>query len=558
MALSLAPLAVVNAATLNLNEELVGFSGMQVLPYAGGTVTQLNAASPLLCALLRTGSAPLSAAEGANRYVNPVVGNLVFGAISAANTQAPIAGVSSWAYTSNGLSMLTDPSLVCYGTSANGVMRYSPGLFADDFQTLGFDASIVTRVVQLPTGDNGNIYKYYVDVTAPVISATQSVVIAIRDGYDKSLFDSGTSYYCNTAGQGQTTCSSSLVHENINVTETIPAGSGLSRRYIVIRPLKAGASLTPTSVPVTLAALYLPYGYEKRLDNNVAPTYGQITDALPEIVSGPLASSLLSMTEGGSLTGVTFGLDDDTTETSGNLLRATATLTFNNTPFDVPVNCGASTPITANPRVTRTCSLDVITPAIDYATDIASGTYAPGVTAKLTIVATDARGQTTTTELPIHVASADNDKPVFTVSSTVAPPAGGPNKTPTITCSLVVKGSPQCVGTFSDLLTDIGPGPEGATDELAAQTVALVQDTSTGRNGNIACALDSGSLQIFGLSGGPRVTLSGSGKEGGVVYGLSENQGAATCTVVLTDGGTFPPGQTAKTESKTFRIVVTP
>jgi hypothetical protein len=563
LALSLAPLAAINAATLNINEEKVDFPTMQVVPYAGGTSTQLGVQMPLLCALLRAPNQtpvppPL---EGANSYINPTFGNIVFGPVSptAANQQTPIPGVATWTYTSSGLSMLGDPSLICYGTSGNGVMRYSSGLFVDDFEPLGFDASIVSRVVQLPSINNGYVYKYYVDFAIPVLSQTNNVVIGLRDGYDKSLFDSTTSYYCTVATTTSTECNSTSIHDNLSVTVAIPAGNMVLGRYIVFRPLKAGVTSLPvTSSPVTIAALYLPDGYEKRVDNNVSATYGSLTDARPEIVASATTSALATLTEGGSLNGVTFGLDDDTTETTGNLLSAEATLTFNNVPFQTTVNCGSATPITASPRVTRTCSFDVVTPAIDYATDIALNTYAPGVSANLRIVATDPRGQTTTLDLPIHVRSLDNDKPVFGFSTRFAPPAAGPDKTPTVTCSQAVSDSPQCVGSISDFLVDIAPGPEGATDEVAAQTVALVPDTSTGRNGNIACVLDSGSAQIFGLNGGPRVTLTSGGKVGSIAYGLGKSQGSATCTVKITDGGTFYTGQSASNETKTFRIVVAP
>ena len=560
LALSVAPLVAVSAATLKFNEEQVDFPGMQVVPYLNGASTQVSVVSPLLCALLKP--APGIPDDGKNSYINPSFGNLVFGGVSTqvANQQTPIPGVASWAYTPTGLSMVSDPALVCYGTSGSGVMRYSPGLFAEDFEQLGFDASITTRVIQLPTINNSYIYKYYVDVTIPVMSATQSLVIAIRDGYDKSLFDSTSSFYCQAGNQSLTDCATGAFYDNLNVTAVIPAGTGVGNRYIVQRPLKPGVtSLPTTSVPVTIAAVYLPDGFEKRVDNNVSASYGALTDARPEIVSTATTNALNTLTEGGSLTGVTFGLSDDTTETTGNLLTATATLTFNNTPFQTTVNCGSATPITANPRVTRTCTFDVVTPDIDYATDVAAGVYASGVTAKLTIVATDARGQTTSVDLPIHIASTDNDKPVFTISPTAAPPASGQDKTPTATCSLAFKGSPQCVGSFSDFLGDIAPAPEGATDELASQTVALVPDSSTGRGGNIACVLDAGSSQIFALSGGPRITLSGDGKSGAIAYGLGgTTTGAATCTVKLTDGGTFYTGQSAATESKSFRIVVTP
>lgn len=556
LALSLAPLAAINAATLNINEEKVDFSGMQVLPYGSGTLTQVNAASPLLCALLSASGVP---ATGQNSYINASVGNLVYGPISAQNAQTPIPGLASWSYSSSGLSILGDPSLVCYGTSGNGVMRYSAGVFTDDFETVGFDASIVTRVVELPTINNGYIYKYYVDVTIPVMSQTQSVIIAIRDGYDKTLFDSSTSYYCRTANQSLTDCVTGSTYDNMNIIAAIPAGAGVFNRYVVRRPLRSGVTSLPvTSSPITIAAVYLPDGFEKRLDNNVSASYGSLTDARPEIVASATTSALATLTEGGSLTGVTFGLDDDTTETTGNLLHAEATLTFNNVPLQTTVNCGSATPITASPRVTRTCSFDVITPAIDYATDIAANTYAPGITANLRIVATDARGQTTTLDLPIHVKSNDNDKPVFTISPTIAPPAAGPDKTPTITCSLAQMKSSQCIGQISDFIADVAPGPEGATDELAAQTASFVPNTSTGGGGNIACSLDQGSTQIlFSPGNAPRLTDIGSGKIS-LAYAITTNLGSATCTVAVRDAGTFYTGQTAATETKTFRIVIAP
>ena len=82
---------------------------------------------------------------------------------------------------------------------------------------------------------------------------------------------------------------------------------------------------------------------------------------------------------------------------------------------------------------------------------LADGTYAPGVYANVIITATDARGQSSTTSLPLHVASSDNDAPVFQLSS-IAPPDEGNGNMATITCSLANTNTPACQGSFASAL----------------------------------------------------------------------------------------------------------
>lgn len=547
--LGLAPFAAANAAALKFNDEdAANITVMQ----ASGTTTLLQLATPVFCANIA------EPAIGGDKSLSARFGSFVFGAMNAASQQVALRGVAGWSYSPESLTVATDPNLICYVTGPNGVRRASLGIYSDNFEQAGFDPSIQTRVVQLPTINNGYLYRYYVDVTIPAIPGSPATVpYAISDGFDGALFSASNSYYCEGQGQNSPDCRGGATHNNLAVVATYQRQAGLSARYIVTRAMLPSVTLPVSSSPVTAAALFLPEGFDPRLDNNVAPSYGALTDARPEINSSAAAAALATLTEGGNLTGVTVTLDDDTSETVGSLLGAAATLTFNNIDFPVTMNCGSTTPIPATPRVTRTCTFDVVTPDIDYATDVAAGVYAPGVTAKLRIVATDARQQTTTVDLNIHVASSDNDKPVFTISP-LAVPDETSGKMQTLTCSLANKGSVQCAGLVNEFLTGVAPAPVGATDEIAAQTAAFVQDTSTGRGGNIACTLDTDSPQIFGLTGAPKLTSSGGGAKVSLSYVLNEAQGSATCTVVVRDAGTFYTGQTASNETKQFRIKVTP
>ena len=287
---------------------------------------------------------------------------------------------------------------------------------------------------------------------------------------------------------------------------------------------------------------------EARLDNNVAAGFGAVSDADP--VVNTAGTSFAGFSEGGTLNGVSFAMSDDTAETAGNLLSASVIATFNGNAVPVSVNCGSTAPI--SPPVQRTCTFNVVSPSSNFATG-------GGVTASVQITITDPHGQHVSTTLPLTIASADNDAPVFTLSSTALPDAGNGNM-PTLFCSLSDFAGKGCTGSLTQFIAGLAPAPADAVDEIANQTANFVPDTSTGRSGNIACTLDAGSAQIFTANGAPQLSPIGPTTKLDLTYILNTvNAGSATCSIVMTDAasGGFPGGQVAQTVTQPFRIVVT-
>ena len=507
--------------------------------------------APFLCADVGT---PLT--HAANK-INPVFagvtpgsGNFQFGGVTAGQ-QSPVGGLGSWNYSpSTGLSIVqSDPALVCYSLSASGTRKATPGLFVDDFELPQFDANITVRTVQLPNSDNSFVYRYYVDVNIPVLSPTVQVPVVIRDGYDSSVFGApvsgGGSYFC-AVSIGATSCGANpITYNNVDVSQMLAANQQLHQRYIVSRQLKAGVTSLPvTSKPLVLGAVFLPTDLDTKLDNNVSAGFTGLSDFLPTITT--TGTNLSGLVEGSVLTNVSVAISDDTTESVGNLLNATVSIDFDgNVQQAANVNCGSTSP-QAGPGASRTCTFDVVPPDANFATDTAPGTYASGVTASVIITAVDARGQSVTTSLPLHVASSDNDAPVFDLS-----PLAQVNEIsgyPTLSCSIASSNSPACLGVIADFVTGMKAAPAGAVDELGAQGAFVAYLDGF----HLACTDPT----IFGLNGQPKYVFSSGHVD--LDYNLTGAIGSALCYVTVADYGTYPSGQTQKDNSKVFQIVVTP
>lgn len=522
-------------------------------------VTTFALSQPFLC-----GSTGTPATNAANKIdvtfpgANPGQGNFLFGALSS-SAQVPQPGLGAWTFSpASGLVIGTsDPTLVCYSLDATGARKMTPDLFLDTFETPDPDASVRISVAQLPTAANFYSYQYFIDVAIPVVSTTQATSFRLRDGYDSSVFTPNT-YYCDVPA-GTTSCPGATTSGNVDVAIPVPANTAYRRRFIVQRQIPNTATLPSSGAPLVLSALFGPPGLERRLDNNVAQGFAAISDMAPVVNTS--ATDLSGISEGQSKLGVSFTVTDDTSEQPGQLLGATVSIDFNGTTVSGPADCttvSGSAPMSA--PVTRTCTFDVVTPSANFATDGATaGTFANGVSASVNIVATDRLGQASApASLPLHVASADNDAPVFTLFATAVPDPQN-NNMPTITCSLADTLTQPCLGSFSDsFVTGVAPGPADAADELASQRAIMVLNSSGMQGGNTYCSLDANSAQIFGLNGGPKLARdSVVNANFNLTYALSGSVGSAKCTVVMIDGDTFPAGQSAKVTQKDFRIVVT-
>lgn len=474
----------------------------------------------------------------------PANGNFLFGHLNA-GAQVPLGGLGAWTFSpSLGLVVSqSDPALACYSLSTAGARRATPGLFVDSFDEPYADAAVNLRVVQLPSIDNSYIYKYYVDLTLPANTSSVSLPFSLRDGFDSSVFGASGAFYCEVA-PGVTSCSGQTpVSDNLEKLYMVaPGAPPVSKRFIVSRPLRnAGDALPNTGAPLALAAVFSLTDLETRLDNNVSAGFGSLSDFDPVITT--TSTNLSGLSEGGILPGVTFSLSDDTTESSGLLLGASVSVDFNGTLVPVSVNCGSTTP-NPGPGSSRNCSFDIV-PSENFATDVNPGTYANGVHASVIITATDPRGQSSSKTLQFHVASSDNDAPVFTVSSSYAPPDSANNNMPTITCNRATgAGSANCTGVLPGFVTGLAPGPLDAVDERASQTTFMV----------VSCVTEAGT---------PFATSPSLSSEGNGSYRLNyqlnlSNAAAARCAAGAGEGGgsVYPSGQGYRDHFETFRIVI--
>ncbi|MFO1518003.1 MAG: hypothetical protein U1F22_13870 [Lysobacterales bacterium] len=529
-------------------------------------VSTITTTTPFLCGSLGTpGNTFANKINAVFPGANAGQGSFLFGALNA-GAQVPVPGLGAWTFspTSGMVIASSDPTLVCYALDANGVRKMTADLFLDNFEQPSPDASIAIRVAQLPNAGNFYSYKYFIDVTIPAVSVTKTSTFRLRDGYDSSVFN-GNAYFCDVP-VGVTDCPGATTSGNVDVPIPLPANNAYSRRFIVHRQIPNTGSL-PGGKPLVLAALFGPGGIETRLDNNVAQGYNQISDLAPTVSTS--GTDLSGIAEGQSKLGVSFTVSDDTAEQAGQLLGANVSISYNGTVVSGPADCTSISGSAPKPApVTRTCTFDVVSPSANFATDGATaGTYAPGVSASVSITATDRLGQSSQVSvLPLHVASGDNDAPTATLSA-VAVPDDNNNGMPTLSCSLAtITGEtpdPGCTGIFGTFLAGIAAAPSDAVDELATQTAAVALGSNN--NGHpgykflSGCTLDSGSANIFAPNGQPSFLGAGSGSYdlGYWINGI--NTGSATCAISVTDAaaGGFPAGQSAQTTTKSFRIVVT-
>lgn len=524
------------------------------LSYVSGTA-KLTLTSPLLCANMGT---PVATAV----QFKPYFGSFVFGPYVAGDVTdqgQAVVGVAAMNYGANGrqtISLLGDSSLVCYSLNASGVRKVSRDLFVGDFDTIDYDSRISVVVYDLPSFSNNYTYSYYVYVDIPTVNGPLRFVV--RDGFDSSVFSRSVGQsWCLTQSASPSTCSGTtgdFGSGNINYTINLSTGQSFSRRFIVHRSI-VGSTLPTSANPLVIAALFSPPELqENKLDNNLAVGINTFGNLPPSFSAVP---DLAGLTEGHSLTTRSFVMQDDTAEGAGQL-TATVRINYNGSNVDVTPSCvnsggytGTGTP------VIKTCSFDV-SPPTNFAT---SST----VSASVTITAVDPLGISTTNVQPLTVTSGDNDPPLATLSSVAAPDASNGDM-PTLDCSVDDFGNgaagASCTGSLPGFITGVAPGPADAADELATQTAAFVSDTSTGRSGNIACPLDTGtSASVFTLSGAPRLSSSSTAGSYDLVYTLNTvATGSVTCTINIRDAqsGGFPTGQSAQTITRQFRIVVSP
>ena len=126
------------------------------------------------------------------------------------------------------------------------------------------------------------------------------------------------------------------------------------------------------------------------------------------------APSIPNMAEGTGATGLSFVLTDDTSENGLPPLSATVSVNFNGNVVQTNASCLVGTP--QGGEVTRrNCTFDI--PVFDqhFATDAVAGTYAPNVSASVTIVATDGRENNSMTATRADVTGAIHDSGVAVV-----------------------------------------------------------------------------------------------------------------------------------------------
>lgn len=541
------------------NEDIASFSAMQInkTPAEASTTTTLRMLRPTLCGRVNAATPPLGFANRVNMTFagHYAGGDFKFGFVNGGN-QISTSGVGFWNYRSNGLTIQADDETLCYVLTADGVRKASAGLFTEGFDGDNQpDASITTSVAALPTF-LAPAYTYYIDVRIP--AEFSGMRYAVRDGFDSSVFSTGSSRYCPAAPIGATQCSqASLLSNSVDITSTVPPG-GLAVRYVVQRQLNSGVDLpTDTGIPVTYAALFLPDGAENNLGNNVSAGRNALSDLAPIIT---VASDMVpTFAEGTAPTNRSFVISDDTSETGLPQLDAVVTIDFNGTLRPASrVSCAQVEMPLPGEGARRTCTFDIPLFDADFATDSSTpGTYAPGVHAAVLITATDSRGQTSTATIPFHVASSENDAPTFGFSPLAVPDATE-GKVPTLTCSLSapLPLSASCLGVLPDFVTNLLPGPALAADEIATQGVFL----GALPGNKLSCTGTSPSIFSSNLADGlhsPRYIFNGTHID--LDYSLKSREenvtGSADCYVAAGDYN-FPSAQTYRDTTKMFRIVV--
>ncbi|MCQ4163340.1 hypothetical protein [Tahibacter harae] len=525
---------------------------------SGVTLTTVGLDRPMLCANL-TATAQGTRLATVLPGFTPSNGDFKFGQLDTTVASRPplsLSGVKGWRYTSVGLDLepFTD-TLACYVLSADGVRKQSAHLFDDTFasEATGPNASLVTRVVALPDGESN--YKYFIDVNIPAEFAGRNYVVT--DGFDSSVFSSDLSQYCAPTSPSATVCSGlTITQNNVNFRGTVPA-EGVTKRFIVIRPLKSGVFSLPANpdAMLTTAALFIApsaSGPEDRdLSDNVSVGRALLSDLDPVIT----APSIPNMAEGTGATGLSFVLTDDTSENGLPPLSATVSVNFNGNVVQTNATCLVGTP--QGGEVTRrNCTFDI--PVFDqhFATDAVAGTYAPNVSASVTIVATDGRNQTSTRVVPFHVVGSENDPPTFSLSKALEDPSASNGNLPTLRCEVQPSGvrnqTPQCQGLIEGFVLDRKPGPTYAYDELKTQgTFFAGVDT----NNKLQCSGSSPSIFSFSGANSPKFVYNGDRVD--LSYSLTGATGYSDCWVVVGDNN-YPAGHSYTQSQIQFRILVAP
>jgi hypothetical protein len=540
----------------------------------------------------------------------------VFGASAATPTvSAQASGASNLVYKQGAMTFTADAlgALVCYGVDANGARRLTRDIFLDDLEGAVYNSSVVLSVIHTPQSAS-DYYEYTIDVTLPPLPSGTTCGpsgldcnFALVEGFDSSVFattaanaTSGLAGQWCLAPAGTQSCAfpppsggTQPVGGNINVNYTNYGAGGLptltapispaaakTYHFVAFRYLKTGVNSVPsTGAPVVLAALFSPNDLEEnKLDDNVSAGTNEIANAAPSVTQDAtftsFTGSLAALTEGTTSGTLTFDISDsDTDETTGPNLSAAVTLFLPGLSIPLTADCSTRVPNGggAPTPVNRVCTTQVqlgnanawnaaVSSTYDglfntVATDTTNGAYASGVGASAQIVATDSLGKMSApVSVPVHIHSSANNPPQVAYDGTALPSTPdakqGGTSYPTYSCSA---GAKNCGGTFNVVeLTNVitaRPGPAAAFDELASQTTNI---------NDVACGQANEKDAIF-LN--PPVVVPSNGFAGGydLLFQLTSplTTGSSLCSLTIADAmQAFPNGQTAKTSTTQFRIVV--
>ena len=539
---------------LTVGEEAV--ADLSTFNYTGASVSVVPSNGYLLCANTSWLQGSPVATTVKLQPTNP---GFEFGAVNAFGNPISLNDVRSFRYGVGSVASVevnktaAPGTLGCFVTnSAGNRVKWYNGLFVEGFDTppvanctsASTDSCAAVRVASLTTDAfNRVVYTYYIDYHLPAGAANYT----LRDGYNSLKFDT-TTLWCSTLNQASTACTGSTnFSRTVDATLTGSAAAPTNGRIRVVRsglPTVTIPELQATAGPLVLAALFPEAparSLEHVLGDNVSAGTAVISD------QAPVFNQLPGQFQANKTTGMastSFTISDDTIETAGMLLKATASVRFGTLgSFPATVDCGPTTPQPAAP--TRTCNVSFV-PQFGFINFATLGVGRQQVTADVTITATDSLNQSSTTA-PINlvVTSTSNSTPVY--KATPTPVGSGVNAVSTLTCSLSLPGS-ACFGA-PNFLTDVAPGPIDAQDELASQTASIL--TVPGPLGsNIACVGEGGADPAtffqgsFGSTPGPRIDPGIKSGNFKLTYGLSglvvPGQ-AVLCNVNIVDDGTPAP-----------------
>ena len=584
---------------------------------AGATSTiSLVTATPLLCANTSTpfaGVAVNTVYYSAKGKSLPTPLPFVFGANSVTpNTSAQAIGASQFNYTGAGFQFTEDGSgsLVCYGLDANGVRRMTRDLFKDAFDGVTYNSNVTLSVLQIPGVNSVPVtaaYVYTIDVTIPPLplntdcsASGLDCKFALLEGYDTSVFSpsaNGAGWCLDDAGspgyQNASTCpfNSAATSGDINVnygnflsTVSLAAPvqnaggtvAPVKHHFVVFRYLRASVGSVPAA-PVAIASLFSPADLEEnKLDDNVSAGNNSIANAAPSVASDAawttFSNQVAALTENTDSGTLSFNISD--ADTPGALTAAVTLNLPGGVSVAVTPTCSPTSPPSGG--AAASCTLDIpfnnaawwnTSVGADLqnqfnavATDVINGSYASGLSASLQVVATDAGNKSSApVSLPVHIFSKVNNAPVVSAGLSLAADSfQGGAMIPTYSCSII---SSTCGSRgYVDLAAAFTatPGPVAAFDELVSQTTAVNPYTGAGANGgNVQCVAESGT--VFLANGNPVVQASATANTYDTNFFLANplTTGSSLCTVTITDQMTnFPNGESAKTTTSQFRIVV--